>query len=477
MDVQLEEFIHNLIPLQKMPTFESVPNRSDAVPFSPLDPGQYIDPPTIFDNHPTRYINSPNDPLKPLYENMPTIENLPQSVSNNPLPTSLSNTQAKSPNTQIEPPVINPTNTISPTPEENEYQKAAQQVIQNQRNVAFIDGLKNIVKGLIGAGTGTTQDKLPDIKLPAFTEDLVRAPLTELAERDKGRKLQRELGMFEAKTDPNSEISKTYKSNVSAMLRRIGMPNLANQIEQGQFSAAQLEDMFGETNLNNLYINQLNNERIERMMASRLDAQKEKLDDKADKEMFRTAEKLRNEFNQRHGKAQEFYERANQLENLVNEIERARSLNDRNSLLLQAQAIVVAMKTLQQDNSVIRDSDQRLYTKPLGLATQIQSDIDSALKKGPLNKMLLNNMREYARSTRIIAAKNLAQRTEPLFKQAQSQNIDPTLIAPRTLLEDMRDVELLTSKIEKTPDGKIKITPQNTINFNNPALRQRFYGN
>lgn len=256
-------------------------------------------------------------------------------------------------------------------------------------------------------------------------------------------KLREQRGDDAAKSDPDSEISQLARQMVVGDLRKIGMKDLANRIENSRSSAKQVEDLVGQNNLSNR-MTQYENQQT-RLEAARIaaEAKKESAKEKSDEKKYSNIQGLRKELmGGTLGKQYGNYLNANRAERAITEFEKnPTGYSDYAS-------IMGSLKALQGDESVVREAEVRMGMQATSLPNKIKNWTSSMATGKMLQPAQRKQMIDAVKILSQVAKGQFKESIAPVMKQAELQGIDPELLLGKL------DGESITAPQKSSPQDE-----------------------
>lgn len=347
---------------------------------------------------------------------------------------------------------------VPPADFENEYLKAMREVIANQDKLVKQQELVDLVK----AGTMLTGDVGPE-KLKHIVgvydeeKDLAQAPLKLVEAKYEGAKKQRAQMQAIDKLKPDSEISKIYRQNFTEMAKKVGLNSLAESLSKANLSAAQIEDLVGEMNIQNLFNTKLSNDSRMDQLLTRLSASASDKASKQDDALFKKEESIRKFITGRKDLTEDriAYKKSEELSDALNDIREAMASGRPIDTQAQsAAALFSSMKLIQGDNSVVREGEYKNIIGAFGtienLERQVRQDL---MKQGALSPGMLNALERLAKFYKRHVEKRMYDKLKPDVKRIEDQKLDPE----RVLDDDLRMVYNKQKMQEQFKGKKIKI--------------------
>lgn len=273
-------------------------------------------------------------------------------------------------------------------------------------------------------------------------------------------KAKQQMSDEKAKSSPTSEISNVTKDSIATMLDKVGRTDQAKKIRDSKLSAKQLEDVYGQMNIQNyisMYEAQQNRLAVEKERASsKKEAKDEKTKqdnaNKLDKYISTTREKVTKEADA----VQKGHQELTMLESAI-----------KNPSAVKDTAALYSMVKSFDPESVVREGEVALAMQGTG-AWDRANILFSKLKNGDtrvLTNQYLKQIEEYARQVQQIRDKNYRKNMDSRLgfakdrlglREGEEFYIDPLFENKATVPQEVE---------RRLPDGRIALFDPNTKQF------------
>lgn len=290
------------------------------------------------------------------------------------------------------------------------------------------------------------QSKRDEIK---FAQDLEQYDINK-------KKADMQMGDEKAVRDPNSEISRMSKVSIAEMLNRIGRTDQAKKITESNLSHKQLEDVYGQANIQNyitMYEAQQNRLAMEKERAA---ARAESKKDKEEAKDAERKEKLTTHISDKIKSVDQKVEYNKALADY--EMLKQRLNSGKFDSVSDVAATYALMKALDP-GSVVRESEFETLVKSQGGLAKLRQ-MPQRFFKGDIyspefRKKLVDQFSEVVGARR----KQLEAILKPDLKRAKDLGLDVShLIAPATLESFEKQGKTVTKKEYSPSKNQTRIT-------------------
>ena len=346
-------------------------------------------------------------------------------------------------------PVAKPQSAFSEAPEKeyretydflNDLKKAQARGDENEFNNLMLRAANQIGAGIAGIGAGadvkanqSMVDALDKVARSSESNIMKQAEIKGTENRLK--KMEKELGDDAKLRDPNSSVSKMTKD----VLARHGL-NVKNAKE------AQLAGI----NIQNLILQEMGSaerKEIARMSADLKKSQKER---QLTKDQQSQIGALRKELT--GGNIGKLYNNVNQAARTVSLLE---DLANNPSAFGDYGTLLVGLKGLQGDESVVRGEEMRLGMSATSMTNKLMNYVDRIKSGKTLQPEQRQDMIRSIKAIRDISTDKYKMAAEPILQQARDFGIDESYLLP----EYLRGSSQLTTKASKS-EGKTLVNKQ-----------------
>lgn len=347
-----------------------------------------------------------------------------------------------------------------PTQEEvdSELLAAQQDRRDNLQNLALLQGLKTMGRSLVKADPDDGQNLVEQYK------DQAGLSLTELREKraeqdkksEKARQVEKDardkeifaldkqskeasnklntmtLKNKETANDPNSAVSQTARKFAAQQYIQMNRPKDAQFVLNGNLSAQEVNDQFGSYSLSNeraaYEAQQARLQQAKLSAEEKARASKEKVDEKNKDQKDSMTQSFRKELTDgKKGELLMSYETAEASRKAFEEFRKSPSGYKDYATLMSG------LKTLQGDNSVVREAEIRLGMNAASLPDKLKNYYSSLANGQSLTDGQRKEIASVVGTMADIHKKKYMNVIQPILEQAKEKGIDDKYILPSNL--------------------------------------------